>query len=130
MAWYAARAASAPSAIQLPSMPPISDGHSESRPNSVRNHGTPAATNGGASACGIASACRSCRPRSNGRARTGSALGIGLLAAWALGRRILNAADEMAEQAPSLVHGQTTEYRRSGLRQIDSAVSLHVGSRR
>jgi signal transduction histidine kinase len=49
-----------------------------------------------------------------------AALGLGLLAAWLLGRRILSATDDLAEQAPGLVFGETPRFRRSGLRQIDS----------
>lgn len=52
-------------------------------------------------------------------AGTAVALALGSFAAWSVGRRIVRAADDMAEQAPGLVSGRSPVYRRSGLRQID-----------
>jgi signal transduction histidine kinase/CheY-like chemotaxis protein len=52
-------------------------------------------------------------------AGTAVALALGSFAAWSVGRRIVRAADDMAEQAPGLVSGRSPEYRSSGLRQID-----------
>ena len=47
------------------------------------------------------------------------ALALGSFAAWSVGRRIVRAADDIAEQAPGLVSGRSLGYRSSGLRQID-----------
>lgn len=52
-------------------------------------------------------------------AGTAVALALGSFAAWSVGRRIVRAADDMAQQAPGLVSGRSPVYRRSGLRQID-----------
>ena len=48
------------------------------------------------------------------------ALALGTFAAWWVGRRIVGAVDELTVQTPGLVSGRTTDYRPSGLKQVDA----------